>query len=120
MDTNICLYCENPLEENSEFIGFCSTQCHDKEMLKTKIPTWAVLHSIHRRMHSLPYISAPRLPPKSIVSPTLTTPIQTSNPTNHLSIEKYPLLTSYNNSITTKNTNTTPMHLYLHTLTTKL
>ncbi|SAL99980.1 hypothetical protein [Absidia glauca] len=105
MDTNICLYCEIPLEEDSEFIGFCSTQCHDKEQLKTKVPTWAVLHSIHGRMRRLPFILAPRPHNLDTLVPPPITPICTST-----------LLTSYEHSTSTAS----PMHLYLHTFTTKL
>ncbi|ORX55720.1 hypothetical protein DM01DRAFT_1382824 [Hesseltinella vesiculosa] len=57
MDTNICLYCEKPLNEVSEWIGFCSDQCHEKESLKTKVPSWAILHP-QRRTCSLSAITS--------------------------------------------------------------
>ncbi|ORZ06030.1 hypothetical protein BCR42DRAFT_427532 [Absidia repens] len=113
MDTNICLYCENPLEETSEYIGFCSTQCHSKETLKTKIPTWPVLHSIHRRVHQLPFITISRTS-KPIPEDPLAAP-STQNiyiPSLHYCQKKCP--TSSSGSMPIKNLT----HLYL--LSTKL
>ncbi|KAI8070968.1 hypothetical protein BC940DRAFT_365632 [Gongronella butleri] len=57
MDTNICLYCEMPLTDTCELLGFCSGVCHEKEALKTKIPPWAVFRP-HRHARLLSPMSA--------------------------------------------------------------
>ncbi|KAI8372960.1 uncharacterized protein BYT42DRAFT_606797 [Radiomyces spectabilis] len=40
MDTNICLYCEKPLKNNSGNSSFCSRKCHANEASKTQLPGW--------------------------------------------------------------------------------
>ncbi|CAO3624092.1 unnamed protein product [Cunninghamella echinulata] len=75
MDTNICLYCEKHLEKVNIYQSvFCSRLCHEKESLKTVVPSLELLQSIPKRHQQLSFIrksirnNVHIVPPSSITS----------------------------------------------------